>query len=62
MRLFPHEREGIHNMIADMVETYWQVRRFGAEGDAGIRPSIEKMPALYPKMLAAAALFLGMNT
>jgi hypothetical protein len=46
-------------MIADMVETYWQVRRFGAEGDAGIRPPLEKMPALYPKMLAAMSISLG---
>ncbi|MFN8382033.1 MAG: NAD(P)/FAD-dependent oxidoreductase [Anaerolineales bacterium] len=56
VRLFPNEREGIHNMIADMVETYWQVRRFGAEGDAGIRPPLEKMPTLYPKMLAAMSI------
>ncbi|MBK8618231.1 MAG: NAD(P)/FAD-dependent oxidoreductase [Anaerolineales bacterium] len=56
VRLFPHEREGIHNLIADMVETYWQVRRFGAEGDAGIRPPLEKMPALYPKMLSAMSI------
>ena len=56
VHLFPHEREGIHNMIADMVETYWQVRRFGAEGDAGIRPPLEKMPTLYPKMLAAMSI------
>ncbi len=56
VRLFPHESEGIHNLIADMVETYWQVRRFGAEGDAGIRPPLEKMPALYPKMLSAMSI------
>jgi all-trans-retinol 13,14-reductase len=56
VRLFPHEREDIRNLIADMVETYWQVRRFGAEGDAGIRPPLEKMPALYPKMLAAMSI------
>ena len=56
VRLFPHEREGIHGLIADMVETYWQVRRFAAEGEAGIRPPLEKMPALYPKMLAAMSI------
>jgi hypothetical protein len=27
-----------------------------AEGDAGIRPPLEKMPALYPKMLAAMSI------
>lgn len=56
VRHFPNEREGIHNMIADMVETYWQVRRFGAEGDAGIRPPLEKMPSLYPKMLSTMSI------
>jgi prolycopene isomerase len=55
---FPHEREGIHKMIADMVETYWQVRRFDAEGQLGIRPPLEKMPALYPKMLNAMSITL----
>ena len=55
---FPHEREGIHKMIADMVETYWQVRRFDAEGQLGIRPPLEKMPTLYPKMLAAMSISL----
>ena len=55
---FPHERDGIHKMIANMVETYWQVRRFDAEGQLGIRPPLEKMPALYPKMLGAMSISL----
>jgi len=55
---FPHERDGIHTMIADMVETYWQVRRFDAEGQLGVRPPLEKMPALYPKMLNAMSISL----
>ncbi|MBK8784022.1 MAG: NAD(P)/FAD-dependent oxidoreductase [Anaerolineales bacterium] len=55
---FPHERDGIHKIIADMVETYWQVRRFDAEGQLGIRPPLEKMPTLYPKMLAAMTMSL----
>jgi len=55
---FPHERDGIHKIIADMVETYWQVRRFDAEGQLGIRPPLEKMPTLYPKMLAAMTISL----
>ncbi|MBI5294466.1 MAG: NAD(P)/FAD-dependent oxidoreductase [Chloroflexi bacterium] len=55
---FPHERDGIHKIIADMVETYWQVRRFDAEGQLGIRPPLEKMPILYPKMLAAMTISL----
>jgi phytoene dehydrogenase-like protein len=55
---FPHERDGIHQIIADMVETYWQVRRFDAEGQLGIRPELEKIPTLYPKMLATMSMSL----
>ncbi len=55
---FPHERDGIHAIIADMVETYWQVRRFDAEGQLGVRPPLEKIPALYPKMLNAMSISL----
>ncbi len=55
---FPHERDGIHKIIADMVETYWQVRRFDAEGQLGIRPPLEKMPALYPNMMSAMSISL----
>lgn len=53
---FPHERKGIHALIANLVETFWQVRRFGAEGEAGIRPPVEQMPIEYPKMLAAMSM------
>lgn len=53
---FPHERKGIHALIADMLETFWQVRRFGAEGEAGIRPPVKQMPVEYPKMLAAMSI------
>jgi prolycopene isomerase len=55
---FPHERDGIHAIIADMVETYWQVRRFDAEGQMGVRPPLEKMPALYPNMMSAMTISL----
>ena len=55
---FPHERDGIHKIIADMVETYWQVRRFDAEGQLSIRPPLEKIPVLYPKMLASMSMSL----
>lgn len=55
---FPHERDGIHKIIADMVETYWQVRRFDTEGQLGIRPPLEKMPALYPNMMSAMSISL----
>ncbi len=55
---FPHERAGIHKMIADMLETYWQVRRFDTEGQLGIRPPLEQMPSLYPQMLAAMSISL----
>lgn len=53
---FPHERQGIIDIFADMLETYWQVRRFGAEGEKGVRPPTEQMPVLYPKMLAAMSM------
>ncbi|MFZ5858633.1 MAG: phytoene desaturase family protein [Chloroflexota bacterium] len=53
---FPHERQGIINIFADMLDTYAQVRRFGAEGEKGIRPPTEQMPALYPKMLKAMSM------
>jgi prolycopene isomerase len=53
---FPQERQGIIGIFADMLETYAQVRRFGAEGEKGIRPPTEQMPALYPKMLAAMSM------
>ena len=56
---FPHERENIHAIIADMVETYWQVRRFGAEGELGIRAPFEQTPTLFPKMLAAMSMSWG---
>ena len=55
---FPHECDGIHKIFADMVETYWQVRRFDAEGQFGIRPPLEKVPSLYPKMLATMSMSL----
>jgi all-trans-retinol 13,14-reductase len=55
---FPHERDGIHKIIADMLETFWQVRRYDAEGQLGIRPELDKVPGLYPKMLAAMSMSL----
>jgi len=58
VRHFPHEREGIHAMLADMLETYWQVRRFDAEGEKGVRPPLEKIPAQFPKMLSAMSMTL----
>ncbi|MFZ5881084.1 MAG: phytoene desaturase family protein [Chloroflexota bacterium] len=53
---FPQERQGIHAMIADMLTTFWQVRRFGAEGELGLRPPVERMPVEYPRMLAAMSM------
>ena len=56
VRLFPPEREAIQAMIADMVATYWQVRRFAAEGEMGVRAPLENMPSVYPKMLSAMSM------
>ena len=53
IRHFPAEKENIRALIAEMIETYFQVRRFGADGEIGQRPPIEQMPAVYPKMLSA---------
>lgn len=53
---FPQERQGIIDIFADMLETYAQVRRFGAEGEKGIRPPTEQMPMHYPKMLKAMSM------
>jgi prolycopene isomerase len=56
VRNFPNERENIHALIADMVETYWQTRRFGAEDELGIRAPIEQALGLFPKMIAAMSM------
>ena len=34
IRHFPHEKENIRAMIAEMIETFFQVRRFGADGES----------------------------
>ena len=38
IRHFPHEKENIRAMTAEMIEIYFQVRRFGADGEIGQRP------------------------
>ncbi len=53
IRHFPAEKENIRALIAEMIEIYFQVRRFGADGEIGQRPPTEQMPAVYPKMLSA---------
>lgn len=53
IRHFPHEKEGIRAAMSEMVEIYWQVRRYGIDGQINMRPPLEKIPALYPKMLSA---------
>ena len=53
IRHFPAEKENIRALIAEMIEIYFQVRRFGADGEIGQRPPMEQMPAVYPKMLSA---------
>ena len=56
IRNFPHEKNGIRAMIAEMIETYWQGRRFGEDATIGTRPPIERMPTVYPKMLATMSM------
>jgi len=53
LRHFPHEEQGLRNLIDEMLAIYWQVRRFGADGQAGLRPPLEQIPSTYPKMLGA---------
>ncbi len=52
IRNFPHEKDGIRAMIAEMIEIYWQVRRFGEDAHLGTRPPMEEMPLKYGKMLS----------
>ena len=56
VRHFPHERAGIHALIADMIETYWQTRRFSAEDQLGIRAPVDQALGLFPKMIAAMSM------
>lgn len=53
IRHFPNEAKGIRNLIAAMLKVFGDVRRFQADGDLGLRPPMEQMPARYPNMLAA---------
>lgn len=53
IRHFPHEKVGIRAIMAEMMEIYWQVRRYFTDGQLGSRPEFEQMPALYGKMLDA---------
>jgi all-trans-retinol 13,14-reductase len=53
---FPHEKEGIRDMIADMIEIYWQVRRFGEDAKLGMRPPMEEIPIKYGKMLSVMGI------
>ncbi len=52
IRNFPHEKDGIRAMIAEMIEIYWQVRRFGEDAKLGTRPPVEELPIKYGKMLS----------
>ena len=58
IRHFPHEKEGIRAMFSEMLEIFWQVRRFAADGEDNARPPVEKMPIHYGKMLAAMSMKL----
>ncbi len=56
IRHFPHEKDGIREMIAEMIEIYWQVRRFGEDAKLGTRPPMEEMPLKYGKMLSVMSI------
>ncbi|MEI7849418.1 MAG: NAD(P)/FAD-dependent oxidoreductase, partial [Chloroflexota bacterium] len=58
IRNFPHEKDGIRAMWTEMIEIYWQVRRFIFDGELDLRPVIEQIPTVYPKMLAVQTISL----
>ena len=58
IRHFPHEKNGIRAMMTEMIDTYWQVRRYIVDGEINSRPPIEQIPTAYPKMLAAQMMSL----
>ena len=53
VRLFPHEADGIRDLIDAMIEVLYETRRYIADGQLGRRPPLEEIPAKYPRMLAA---------
>ncbi|MBC8330722.1 MAG: NAD(P)/FAD-dependent oxidoreductase [Anaerolineae bacterium] len=57
-RHFPHEKEGIRAMFSEMLEIFWQVRRFAADGENETRPPVEEMPTHFGKMLEAMSMSL----
>ncbi len=56
IRHFPQEAGGLRKLIDTMIQTYYEVRRFGMDSALGIRPSMAKMPARYPLMLQAMGM------
>ena len=56
IRNFPREKDGIRALIAEMIEIYWQVRRFGEDANLGTRPPMEEMSLKYGKMLSVMGI------
>ncbi len=53
VRLFPYEADGIRGLIDAMIEVFYEVRRYIADGELGRRPPFKEIPAKYPHMLDA---------
>lgn len=58
IRHFPHEKDGIRSALSEMIEIYWQVRRFIADGEMDRRPPTKQIPTVYPKMLSVMTMSL----
>jgi phytoene dehydrogenase-like protein len=58
IRHFPHERDSIRAVMAEMIEIYWSVRRYISDGENNCRPPVAEIPIVYPKMLPAMTMSL----
>lgn len=59
IRHFPHAAAGLRSLIDAMLQVFFEVRRFMADGELGLRPPVEAMPGKYPNMLAAMSQSWG---
>jgi prolycopene isomerase len=59
IRHFPEEAEGIRELIAAVLATFFELRHFIADGALRRRPSLLEMPARYPLMTSAMSQTWG---
>lgn len=53
IRDFPHEAQGIRQLVDEMKMMFYELRRFVEDGKLNRLPTMEDFPATYPSMLAA---------